>query len=119
MTIRATLRNNTVLLTADNESRAELADLLRNYGDSHAEMYVADELHEKWEFIAPEAVGALTDSPLLAECDGLDRDDDGELIAVGKVCWFPNYMITSPWEQLRNRGRTVFALAPEDCAEAA
>ena len=117
MTIRATLRNNTVLLTADNESRAELADLLRrDNGFNRAAQYVGEQLHEDWEFVAPEDVGALTDSPILAECDGLDRDDHGELTAVGKVCWFPDYMVRDPWEELRNRGRTVFSLAPEDCA---
>ncbi len=115
MTIRATLRNNTVLLTADNESRAELADMIRGYGHYRAEQYVAEELHEKWEFVRPEEVGALTDSPIIAECDGLDRDDDGELTAVGKVAWFPDYAVRDPWEELRNRGRTVFALSPEDC----
>ena len=118
MTIRATLRNNTVLLTADNESRAKLADLMRGEeGFQRAEHYVAEELHEQWEFIRPEEVGAITDSPLLAECDGLDRDNDGELTAVGNVCWFPNYMVTDPWESLRNHGRVVFDLSPEDCAK--
>jgi hypothetical protein len=117
MTIRAILRSNTVLLVASNESRAELADLLR--GDNaynRAEGYVAEQLHEKWEFVRPEEVGALTDSPLLAECDGIVRDDEGELTDVGKVAWFPDYAVRDPWEELRNRGRTVFTLSPEDCA---
>ena len=116
MTIRAILRDNTVLLTADNESRAELADAYRAGGYYHAESYVAEQLHEKWEFVRPEEVGALTDPPIIAECDGIERDDDGELTAVGKVAWFPNYMVADPWEALRNRGRVVLALAPENCA---
>lgn len=117
MTIRAILRDNTVLLTADNESRAELADLLRgDFGYSRAEQYVGEELHEKWEFIAPEVVGALTDSPILAECDGLRVNDEGEITEVGNVAWFPDYAVRDPWVELRNRGRTVFALAPENCA---
>lgn len=111
MAIRATLRNNTVLLTADNESRAELADAFRDGGSLRAELYIGDELHEKWEFVRPEEVGALTDSPILAECDGLDRDDNGDLTAVGKVAWFPDYAVRDPWEELRNRGRTVFTLS--------
>jgi len=111
MTIRATIRQNTVMLTADNESRAELAALLRDdNGYNRAEGYVAEELHERWEFVRPEEIGALTSSPIIAECDGLDRDEDGELIAVGKVAWFPDYAIADPWEELRNTGRTIFTL---------
>lgn len=111
MTIRATIRSNTVVLTADNESRAELADAYRNGGYPYAESYVGECLHERWEFVRPEEVGAMTDSPIIAECDGIDRDDDGELVKVGKVAWFPNYQITDPWESLRNIGRTVLTLA--------
>lgn len=110
MTIRATLRNNTLLLTADNESRSELAETLRRYGYSGAEAYVGEQLHEKWEFVLPEHVGAMTDSPILAECDGIERDDDGELTRVGTVAWFPDYAVRDPWQELRDRGRTVFTL---------
>lgn len=110
MTIRATLRNNTLLLTADNSGRSEMAEAL-SYGSGHGEMLVSDELHERWEFIAPEVVGALTDSPILAECDGIERDYDGEITKVGKVAWFPDYAVRDPWQELRNRGRTVFTLA--------
>lgn len=111
MGIRATIRNNTVLLTADNEARAELAEAFRNGGYPYAESYVAEALHEKWEFVRPEEVGALTDSPILAECDGIDRDDHGELTEVGKVAWFPAYAIRDPWEELRNKGRVALTLA--------
>lgn len=110
MTIRATLRQNTVLLTADNESRAELADAYRYGGYYRAESYVAEQLHERWEFVRPEEVGALTDSPIIAECDGIDRNDDGDLTAVGKVAWFPRYELDDPWASLRNTGRVVFTL---------
>lgn len=110
MTIRATLCN-TLLLTADNESRAELADAYRADGYPRAESYVGEALHEKWEFIRPETIGALTDAPILAECDGIDRDEDGEIINVGRVAWFPDYAIRDPWEELKNTGKVAFTIA--------
>lgn len=110
MTIRATIRNNIVLLTADNESRAELADAFRAGGYPRAEDYVGEALHEHWEFVRPEEVGALTDAPILAECDGMERNDAGELVEVGKVCWYPNYQVFDPWAILRNTGRVEFYL---------
>ena len=112
MTIRATLRNNTLLLTADNESRAELADAFRNGGYHYAEHIVAEELHEKWEFIGASVIGALTDAPIVTKCDELYHNDDGDIIAVGKVAWFPDYMVRDPWAELRNCGRVAFTLSP-------
>ena len=112
MTIRATISKYHVTFTADNEARAELADAYRAGGYPRAEMYVGEALHEAWEFVRPEEVGALTDAPILAECDGIERDDDGDLTAVGKVCWFPDYQVKDPWEALRNVGRVRFLLAP-------
>jgi hypothetical protein len=114
MTIRATVRQNTVLLSADNESRSELADAFRSGGYPRAEQYVGEALHERWEFVRPEEVGALTDAPILAECDGIVRNDNGDLTEVGKVCWYPNYQVFDPWAILRNTGRVELQLAPKD-----
>lgn len=117
MSIRARIKGNALIITADNESRADLADAYRdqsNYGGCiKAESLVGDGLHEKWEFIQPEDVGALTDAPILCDADGLDYPDDGGRIVRNdaKVAWFPNYMVTDPWEVLRNTGRVTFTLA--------
>lgn len=117
MTIRARIKGNDLIITADNESRADLADAYRdrsNYGGCiKAEMLVGEGLHEKWEFILPESVGALTDAPILCDCDGLDYPDDGYLTVRedATVAWFPNYMVTDPWVSLRNTGRVTFTIA--------
>ena len=112
MSIRARVEGNRLIITADNESRADLADVMSR--DCHAEMLVADELHEKWEFIAPEVVGALTDAPILTNADELEYNDDGDIIGVGTVAWFPDYAILDPWAALRNTGRVVFDIAEDN-----
>ncbi len=119
--IRATVAGGALILTADNEGRAELADAFREglrsdgpCGYVRAESVVMEALHEQWEFIAPEEIGALTDAPILADCDGLEwsGDDQGRIVRPDAVvAWFPDYMIRDPWRELANRGRVAFEVA--------
>lgn len=113
MTIQARIKGNTLIITADNAARADLADAYRSGGSFRAEQEVSEGLHEKWEFISPEDIGALTDAPILCDCDGMDYTDDGERIIRNdaKVAWFPNYMVTDAWASLRNTGRVAFTIA--------
>lgn len=99
-------------LTLGNEGRAELADALRE-GYSRAESLMSEWLHESFEFIRPEEIGALTDSPILCDCDGLDypATGDREIREDAKVYWFPDYMIRDPWQMLASRGRVEFVKA--------
>jgi hypothetical protein len=62
-----------------------------------------------WEWIAPEEIGALTSAPILS--DDAERDDDGTLVAITTVYWFPNYQIISEVEELSERGYVEFELA--------
>lgn len=52
-----------------------------------------------------EAIGALTSSPILAT--EVDHNDYGDLVNIGKVYWYPNYMITDPVREIL-RGECVF-----------
>jgi hypothetical protein len=111
--IQATIQGNRVVITADAEARDELkhAFMYRN-GISGVEQAIAEGLHEKWEFIDARVIGALTDSPILAECDGIERDENtGDITKVGKVCWFPDYAIKDPWFLLTRDGEVAFDLA--------
>lgn len=78
------LPNGNMLLTADNDGRA----------------------------VSPEAIGALTDSPIIcAEIFQPVPDDEGESYNVDPEAvfyWFPNYQVCDPWEQLKNCGRVEF-----------
>jgi hypothetical protein len=62
-----------------------------------------------WEWIAPEEISALTCAPILS--DDAERDDDGTLVAITTVYWFPNYQIISAVEELAKRGYVEFELA--------
>jgi hypothetical protein len=62
-----------------------------------------------WECVAPETIGALTDAPIVS--DDVGYDDDGTINHVGRVWWFPNYMVENPVETLATTGRVVFTLA--------
>lgn len=109
-------KRHALVITADNAGRADLADRMRSARPQcspyyYAESMVADWLHEAYEFVDPGHVpGAMTDSPILVDCDGLYYPDNGERIIgeSARVFWFPNYMVQCPWETLRNRGRVEF-----------
>ena len=98
-------------LTADNESRSDLKDAYERGGYYYAEMAVSEGLHEAYEFVPPENVpGALTDAPILVDCDDLEYPDNGDRIIRdgARVFWFPNYMVEDPFESLKNRGYVEF-----------
>ncbi|MGU4702900.1 hypothetical protein K6L09_40235, partial [Burkholderia cepacia] len=42
--------------------------------------------------IAPVDVGALTDAPMLS--DAIDLQDDGSIVVLGNVWWYPNYQVS-------------------------
>ena len=106
--IRARVTNLALKITADNEGRATLAYWS---GDYNAQQdWVAECLRESWEFVRPEEVGALTDSPILADCSDVDRDDNGTLVRFYRLAWFPDYAIRDPWRELANTGRVYFTL---------
>jgi len=56
------------------------------------------------------AIGALTSSPILAT--EADYNDYGDLVNIGKVYWYPNYMIADPVREIL-RGECVFDKATD------
>jgi hypothetical protein len=106
--------NGNLLIIANNEDRSLLADAYRTTSPySRAEMLISEAFHEVLTFIAPENIGALTEAPIL--CDDVDFPDDANGFVpydeTSRVWWFPNYMVTDPWEELKNKGRVEFTLA--------
>lgn len=100
---------NGLRLTCGNDARSELAQ------SDYRESLVGDWLHEKFAFINPEDIGALTDAPILCDCDGIDYSDDGErsILPAAQIYWFPDYMVRDPWQELASRGRIDFIKAGE------
>ncbi len=58
------------------------------------------------DWIRPEEIGAMTDAPIFGH---IDRNDQGEVVSVGDVWWYPNYMVSDPIEVLAERGTITFA----------
>jgi len=60
-----------------------------------------------WEWIEAYEINALTSAPILS-CEG-ERDDDGELVKIGRIYWFPNYAVESLVQTLYDTGVVKFA----------
>lgn len=104
------LPDGDLLLTADNETRSYLNEH-RKQKDiillvEMTEYYWANGQYEPFDAGQANPFVGLTDAPCIAE--SLDTHDDGKREIVGRCWWYPNYMIESPVDQLRTRGRAVF-----------
>jgi len=107
-----------LVITADNESRSELADAYRRGGYYYAESYIAESLHEAYEpWDADDAPDAwLCSAPFMIDCDGISYPDNGQKVVYSgtPVFYFPNYMIEDPWETLKNTGRVIWTQVTYD-----
>lgn len=108
--IRAIKTGGALLITADNESRADLAEAFRRGGYPRAESEALEGLHERYSWVQPETIGALTEAPILVANDDLIYPDDAHPhpSADAAVYWFPDYCIRDPWRELADKGRVVF-----------
>ncbi len=114
MKFEFTPKGNLVLVAEPTDTEL-LGDLLQRHGGDDVS-FLADLLETTgWSpngqlmQLSPEDVGALTDAPILT--DDRTIDDDGVVSAVGKVWWYPNYMVTNFAEELAQTGSTQFQLA--------
>src|SRR5690242_15093804 len=102
--------NLAFVLDADDD-REEIRDRMRGY--AWVDMLDAcGLLGNGWGSVPPEAIGALTDAPIVT--DDYELTDDGRTVVHGRVWWFPNYCVEDPAETLADTGRVVFAAAPHD-----
>jgi hypothetical protein len=65
-----------------------------------------DHLSNGLDWIYPEDVGALTNSPIIS--DVAEYNDQGELISCDYLWWFPNYQVTDLIKELFKTGKLVF-----------
>lgn len=110
--------NGELLLTADNETRAYIADEMRNgqRGNCWYELFEPYYTNGEYQPFEPgdgsphsgPFVG-LTSAPCIAE--SMDYLDDGTQEIVGRLWYFADYMIRDELEELKNRGRVTFQLA--------
>lgn len=64
------------------------------------------QLGNGWSFVRPEDIAALTDAPIIT--DDIDTDDQGNVLKVGKVYWYPQYDVRDPVAQLLENGYIDF-----------
>lgn len=117
MSITATrLANGNLLITADNEARAEIADAMR---DPHKcywgimadqfESYACNGSYTHFDAGQADPFVGLTSAPCIAE--SMSYDDDGNAEIDGDFWFFADYMIRDDLSELRNKGRVVYTLA--------
>lgn len=99
---------------SDAETRMEFADRAGQVGELSALVEFSEAYWTNssfWPFDAGAAnpfVG-LTDAPCIAE--GHTINDNGECEIIGRLWWFPDYMVKSFAEEIIQTGKTVFTLA--------
>ena len=109
------LPNGNLRLAAGNEARARMRELQARGLDDIAilcaltEPYWTNGSYHPFDAGAARPFVGLTDAPCIAE--ELDYPDDGDPEIVGRLWWYPNYMLTSPVDELKRKGRVTFALA--------
>ncbi len=74
--------------------------------DSKLSEVIEWQLGNGWSWVRPEEIGALTDAPILS--DDIEYDDEGEVVRVGAVYWYPRYDVADPVAQLLANGSVEF-----------
>ena len=107
------LPNNALKITLNKDGRKEA----KSHKDKTDEdflwgMFEDIFCNSSLEFLRPEDIGALTDSIIIGY--DIPKDDAGEIQEFDgqeKVWWFPNYMVTSIAEQLKENKECVLTYA--------
>ena len=64
------------------------------------------QLGNGWSWVRPEDIGALTDAPILS--DDIEYDDQGDVVSVGAVYWYPHYDVSDPVARVLTDGFVDF-----------
>ena len=98
--------NGNLQIICDTETQQELVELGDNIvQDCHMYDCFESIICNGLSWISPETIGALTDAPILSEGN---LDDNGNYTNDLPVYWYPNYMVRSPLEDLRDYCQTIF-----------
>ena len=73
---------------------------------------LGDHLEGAWELFDPLEFAGLTWAPILGT--GIHRDDQGQLLTVKHLYWFPDYSIRDEVEELLDHGEIIFDRAPSE-----
>jgi hypothetical protein len=119
-------QNGNLLLELEPEDKEEVAELYEKA--THKDHgFLADLLeYTGWSAnghlyqVPPEAIGALTEAPILTDDsryiypDDPQSGDEPQGEADGRIWWFPGYEGRSFGEELLRDGQVIFTYAPPD-----
>ena len=109
------LPDGTLEISLDNtdDAREELKEMMDKWPneDVWVELLEPTSTSGSYALVAPELVGALTESPIIATEQALPNEDTDvmELHPEAKYWWFPNYMVENELETLLTTGKVVFS----------
>jgi hypothetical protein len=102
--------NGNLVITLTPAGREEIATAEADGENIDSDFYMGQLFDHPfcngWEVIQPEEIAALTSAPIFS--DEAERDEQGKLLAVRRVYWFPNYQIESPIQTLKEKGVVIF-----------
>lgn len=97
----------------DPERREDLREMIEDAEKNHKGDILGDVIETMlangFQWIRPEDIAALTDAPIIS--DEADYDDQGKLVNIGRVFWFPAYEGVDPVRVLYEKGEVVFDVA--------
>jgi hypothetical protein len=100
-----------VLLPEARDDVQEIASKDDIDADSKLGETIAWQLGNGWSLVRPEDIGELTGAPILSE--EIDYDDQGNVLQVGTVYWYPQYDVYDPVQRLLESGYVDFTI-PKD-----
>ena len=95
-----------ITLLADQRESVEDIAAQEITADNKLAQVIEWQLGNGWSFVRPEDIGALTEAPILTE--EIDTDDQGTVLKVGTVYWYPQYDVSDPVAKLLENGSIDF-----------
>lgn len=108
--VEFSVENGQLHIRLDPDAREEVEELLEKPVDQAFADLIEWHLGNGWTLLDPDDVGALTASPILS--NDVQWDEDGNIVSVGRVFWFPEYQVKSEIEELLEHGEVVFRGQP-------
>jgi len=93
------------LLEDERESVEEIA-AQEITADNKLAQVIEWQLGDGWSFVRPEDIAALTEAPILTE--EIETNDQGTVLRVGTVYWYPQYDVSDPVAKLLENGYVDF-----------
>ncbi len=104
-----------LLISLTEEGKSELKEIVaedkKDFTSIWLDLLEYNIVNSETEFVMPEKIGALTDSPIIGLNINWDENGEIEENADTKYFWFPNYMVINEFETLLRDGEIVFTKA--------